>query len=599
MNIINLVNLQLKITSLSFLLLFLTGCSSFVNKGEGYPTQLNVSVKNSSVGQIDSNTYRRSEIIHNYLLGRFAYLHEDYDKAREHYEVTKNLITEPTPEIHAVLSELYLKEGELEKAEVEIEKALKLDAKNEQYRLLYAGILESLQKSEMAEAQYRLLLAQNENLAEPYILLAALYGKRRDFSESILLLKKFIELVPNNVVGQELLARFHEQAGEHGEAERVLEGILHTKGLTSQLFIPLARIYLRQEKNEEVKLLAKKMLEISPSNIVAKRILGELAISEGSVEQGLEYLRGAQSDSDGDVSSSALRYRIALLELQRQNHKAAERELLLVIAKDPKHYEAKYHLASIYGASDRKDDALEFLDSIPENSEMYEKAKTFAAFLLRQDKKHSEAALRLRKALSKQPENFRTRSYLALVLKDADKHSAAEEVLLEGLELTPNNETFLFQLAVLYSDQNDDEKALQLMEQVIELNPENSDALNFVAYSLAENMQSLERAEMLVRKALNIRKDDGYYLDTLGWILYLQQNYVAAKPILKKAVDVTDGDMVIMEHYGDVLMKLNDLTQAVEYYNRALVSYPEEDPTESQIKSYNRIKTKLKNLEKQ
>lgn len=574
---------------LSVLLFSVVGCSSIGVK-DHYPTQIDVDVKSSPLGKMDLETQRRSDTIHNYLVGRFAYVHEDYDKAKMYYENTKELITEPTPQVNAVLAELYLKERELNKAKIEIEKALRFDAQNDQYRLLYAGILESLDQSEKAEAQYRVLIGQSPDLPEPYLLLAALYGKRGDFSEGALLLKEFIGLVPENALGYELLVQFYERDGKYQEAERLLQSKIKSSGLDNQSFVTLERIYLRQEKTEKAKALALEMLKTSPDSVVAKRILGELAISEGSVEKGIEYLRGADRGVNGagvDGSgggSTSLRFRIALLELQRQNHEAAERELLLIIAQDPEHVQAKYHLASIYAGSDRKKEAYDILNSVKEDSALYSKIMLFSAFLLRQDQEYGKAAKKLYKVLDKDPEDTKTRSYLALILKDDKDFSEAEDVLKAGLELSPseaNREVLLFQLGVVYTEQEKEDLALEVMEEVIKLNPKNSDALNFIAYTLAEQGEDLSRAELLVRRALEVKDDDGYYLDTLGWILYLQTRYGEAEKVLEEAVGLVD-DLIILEHYGDVLLKNGKRSEARGAYERALQLFEKEPVAEKQ-----------------
>ncbi|MGZ5303843.1 MAG: tetratricopeptide repeat protein, partial [Bacteroidia bacterium] len=62
------------------------------------------------------------------------------------------------------------------------------------------------------------------------------------------------------------------------------------------------------------------------------------------------------------------------------------------------------------------------------------------------------------------------------------------------------------------------------------------------------------------------------YLDTYGWILYIQGNYTEAEKHIKKALEQEKASPEVQEHYGDVLFKLNRVEEAVEYWKKAKAS---------------------------
>src|SRR5690606_12264385 len=113
-------------------------------------------------------------------------------------------------------------------------------------------------------------------------------------------------------------------------------------------------------------------------------------------------------------------------------------------------------------------------------------------------------------------------------------------------------------------------EATAVMEKVLELNPQHTDALNFLAYDLADAGLNLDRALELINRALQVRPNDGYYLDTLGWVYFQQGRYHDAVDILSRAASVATDDVLIQEHYADSLMKVGQLAQAVEVYRNAL-----------------------------
>ena len=64
--------------------------------------------------------------------------------------------------------------------------------------------------------------------------------------------------------------------------------------------------------------------------------------------------------------------------------------------------------------------------------------------------------------------------------------------------------------------------------------------------------------------------DNATYLDTFGWILYLEGKIVEAKQIFKRAMLYGGKDSaVIMDHYAEVLYALKEYDMAFVYWNLA------------------------------
>lgn len=65
--------------------------------------------------------------------------------------------------------------------------------------------------------------------------------------------------------------------------------------------------------------------------------------------------------------------------------------------------------------------------------------------------------------------------------------------------------------------------------------------------------------------------DNSTYLDTFGWILYLQGKALEAKPFFKNAVMLYGGkeSPVILDHYAEVLFALKEYDLAMVYWNQA------------------------------
>ena len=121
-------------------------------------------------------------------------------------------------------------------------------------------------------------------------------------------------------------------------------------------------------------------------------------------------------------------------------------------------------------------------------------------------------------------------------------------------------------------DQNEKwEKSDELYTKLIVINDRDAQAYNNFAYSLVERDEDLEYALSLAEKAIQISPDVSAYLDTIGWIYYKLSEFEKAKDYISQALLYEDTSSVILEHYGDVLISLNEIDEAIIFYNKALL----------------------------
>jgi tetratricopeptide (TPR) repeat protein len=318
-------------------------------------------------------------------------------------------------------------------------------------------------------------------------------------------------------------------------------------------------------------------------------------IGDGKLDEALQHLTALESL---ETDPTETRFKVALIQIEKQNYREAIRELSLVLAKNPKHSEARYYLASLFAGAGRRKEAVEELDAIEKDSPMYVKARTFAAFILRQDDDLANALDAVDDALSTQPENINLILYGTLILRDMGEYRKAENRLQAALEQSPNDERLMFNLALVLHERQKDAEALVVMERIVLANPKNSDALNYVAYALAEKGVDLDRAEGLSQQAIGIRPNDGYYLDTLGYILFKRGKMKEAEEILARAVAASGQDVVIVEHYVDVLLAQDKKPLAVGLLKSVVdVSLTAEDAKDAdKVEARKRLQGKLRDL---
>jgi tetratricopeptide (TPR) repeat protein len=95
----------------------------------------------------------------------------------------------------------------------------------------------------------------------------------------------------------------------------------------------------------------------------------------------------------------------------------------------------------------------------------------------------------------------------------------------------------------------------------------------------------------LIQRALKIQPDDGFYIDSLGWVYYQRGDYPKAVEQLERAVELTADDPTIIEHLADAYDKAGKTDRALSRYRDALKRTKEAEQSK-------RIRDKIQRLEK-
>jgi tetratricopeptide (TPR) repeat protein len=101
--------------------------------------------------------------------------------------------------------------------------------------------------------------------------------------------------------------------------------------------------------------------------------------------------------------------------------------------------------------------------------------------------------------------------------------------------------------------------------------------LNYLGYSWVDMGMHLDRAKGMLHRAVELRPDDGFIVDSLGWVHYRLGDYDAAVEQLERAVELEPGDPVINDHLGDAYWRVGRQREARYQWRRALTLEPEED----------------------
>ncbi len=125
----------------------------------------------------------------------------------------------------------------------------------------------------------------------------------------------------------------------------------------------------------------------------------------------------------------------------------------------------------------------------------------------------------------------------------------------------------------------DYDNAEEYFKQTISLNPDNANALNYLGYMLIDRGVRIEEAISYIKRALQIDRDNGAYLDSLGWGYFKLNKLDLAEDNLRMALQRLEDNAVVHDHMGYLYFKLGKFRDAIQHWEIALKSKSNEiDP---------------------
>jgi len=266
--------------------------------------------------------------------------------------------------------------------------------------------------------------------------------------------------------------------------------------------------------------------------------------------------------------------------------------LSLSIHLNPKFYFNLSLLAENYFDNENYKIAKKILEGFNNEDEIYSWYKTKKiAQIISEQQGDQESLQYIEKNLS----NFKNKSPkilydLANIYKNFKKYQKAIDHYSQVLnQVDINSDTYadvLYRRGGSYERLNDYLKADQDLLKSLEIRSDDAYTLNYLAYSWLERNIKIEQAMKMLMTAYELKENDPYITDSVGWGYYLIGDFVNAEKYLRRAVELMPDDPIVNDHYGDVLWQLDRKLQAKYFWQLVL----ELDDTEDEMKKDIEIK---------
>ncbi len=120
-------------------------------------------------------------------------------------------------------------------------------------------------------------------------------------------------------------------------------------------------------------------------------------------------------------------------------------------------------------------------------------------------------------------------------------------------------------------------KAERAFKKALDLFPNQPSVLNYLGYSWVDMGINLQEGLDLIRKAVQIRPNDGYMVDSLGWAYYRLGRFEEAVVDLERAVSLRPADPTINDHLGDAYWRAGRKLEATFQWQHALSLEPSKE----------------------
>jgi tetratricopeptide (TPR) repeat protein len=531
-----------------------------------------------------------------------------------------------------------------------LERGLIYDEDNSQISLLLAETLVKINKGEQALSLVDRFIERQTPFVEAYELLAKVLKALKREKEITPRLEAAARRDSKNVPLQYVLADRYRETGENEKAEALYRDLLRSQP-TPQTYRALAASLFKRRKAADLLKVTTEASSRPDSQDAIKPLLQAVVVDDSMSEEILDVgvhqletnpagfsrpsyvILAIIANNPGSFSTNRVRRLEKLLRIQRLlaaqnpsdelqneicdslrrmgNYAEAAAEYEQLLAKRPalKTVEKLVNLADMHRRAGHMEAVKATLREAMKRDpgERSAQSQLRLGTLLSDIGQPDDAASVLREATKKEPANYLYDLFLGNILTKYGRNDEAIKVLEGLLKRFADNEDVVkdarAMLSVVYVNQGDYKKGEAELEVLLARYPDEPGPNNDLGYLYAEQGKNLEKAESMIRKALQ-GAEKREYLDSLGWVLFKRGKAKEAIEPLKKAAELMkveieqDGanpDSTILEHLGDVYFQLQELDKASDSWRQAAQAAEHTMPPDKRLPE---IRKKIESLQK-
>jgi len=434
---------------------------------------------------------------------------------------------------------------------------------------------------------------------------------------------------------QTRIAEVHILEGRYDEALKYIEEMLAQEPDHARAYLLRGILRLRKGNTDTARADILKAIELGPDSAAGHYFYGLSFLKDKEYDLSLpEILRAVEKRPDSVRARLALAYVyfkmdqffLALDELDQilgtqpdnpqaralratvhirlKNYEDAASDYRYMIQKGRSAPEIRFHLAEIYKAQGKLDNALKLVEDVliqdPDSLKgLEEKARIYAdkreyekavevcdrylkrrpndlpvgmlkAAILLKQKQYAMAEDLLKSLIKAHPRSVRPVMLMARALKEQRKTNQALVYYQKAVDTNPKAIEAYMEMAAAYSHAGQFDKAMHAYEAILQIDGSHGPAANDLAYLYADRNQKLDQALSLALKAFEQMPENPAVMDTLGWAYLKKGSVLLAKMHLSEAARRSPQTPLFQYHLGVAFHASNDFSGAAKAFREAI-----------------------------
>ncbi len=507
-----------------------------------------------------------------FLWGSSAEAEGRFEEALEAYE--KALVCDEQADyINTKLALLLVNMGKKEQAIIQIEKMIAADPANLRNRNLLGSVYSSMGRTKEALKVYEDILQIEADDPHTLMLLGALYAREREYANARKILERLVEVDENSFIGFNYLAKLYRELRYYDKALVAYEKTL-SLNWSPMLAYEAADLYEKRKNYQGAIAIYKRLLEDDAANTKVRGRLSHLYVEQGQIDEALDQLRTLRDYLEDGQAVDLAMGRI-LLDAEKYPEAIALFEGML--ARGESVELSRSMLALSYYESGNVDKAGDILLNVPPASKEYEKSVLMYMQMLGDQNRNAEAVVLLRELIEHKIKRRPGFSFfLAGLLQEEGDAEGGIAVYEKAVLDFSDNYKIWFEYGLYLDHLGRVDEAIDKMEQAIAMNADDVYALNYVGYTWADRGVNLEKALAYTSRAVELKPEDGFIRDSLGWVYFKMGRSLESVAELEAAVDLQPDDPTINEHLGDAYRQAGEEDDAEDSYKKAMDLYEDD-----------------------
>jgi len=510
---------------------------------------------------------------------------------------------------HLLLGRLYRLNNDLQKAEGELQTAIKLDPNSEEavttLAMLYTDEGDTAHALKVLSS-----IPDSARSAKLYSALGAAYEQRKDYKNAIDAYKHAIVLDRDNLDAIRGLAENEMNDGQLEAALEQYKVIADSNPEDAQTYVRMADIYRRQGKYDQALENLKRAETLVPDTMDVPYSIAAVYQAQGRYDEAAKILqdlikkteKSETGTSQADRNNRAIFVeRLGMIYREQENYTAAVETFRKMLTLGDENARSGYQeIIDTYRDAKQWPQATaaakEAIQKLPNDRDL----RMVLDAQLADTGQLDQAVADMRSMLKGGAEDRDVYVRLGIVYTRAKQWNDALQALAKAEEVSTKADDkayVLFLRGDLYQRQKNFDAAEVEFKKVLSMtpptDPQAAATLNYLGYMNADRGVKLEESLNLIKQALTFEPNNPAYLDSVGWAYFKLGKYDLAEDNLNKAASHMGSDPTVQEHLGDLYQKTGRLKLAAAHWDRAVQEWNRTVPAEQDSEAFAKVQQKL------